>query len=174
MSQSQIQSPGLDPDSNQSTAASRQVMIEMRGVNKWYGTFHVLKDIDLQVRKGERIVVCGPSGSGKSTMIRCINRLEEHQRGDIVVNGVPLNNDLKNIDAIRREVGMVFQHFNLFPHLTVLQNCTLAPIWVRHTPQKEAEALAMQYLERVKIPHQAHKFPGQLSGGPWRSPAACA
>lgn len=140
-------------------------MIELRGVNKWYGTFHVLKDINLDVKKGERIVVCGPSGSGKSTMIRCINRLEEHQRGDIIVNGVPLNNDLKNIDAIRREVGMVFQHFNLFPHLTVLQNCTLAPIWVRHTPQKQAEALAMQYLERVKIPQQAHKFPGQLSGG---------
>jgi general L-amino acid transport system ATP-binding protein len=149
----------------QPQSAPRKTMIELRGVNKWYGTFHVLKDINLDVKKGERIVVCGPSGSGKSTMIRCINRLEEHQRGDIIVNGVPLNNDLKNIDAIRREVGMVFQHFNLFPHLTVLQNCTLAPIWVRHTPQKQAEALAMQYLERVKIPQQAHKFPGQLSGG---------
>lgn len=140
-------------------------MIELRGVNKWYGAFHVLKDVNLSVAKGERIVVCGPSGSGKSTMIRCINRLEEHQKGDIIVNGVPLNNDLKNIDAIRREVGMVFQHFNLFPHLTVLQNCTLAPIWVRQTPKKEAEKVAMQYLERVKIPHQAHKYPGQLSGG---------
>ncbi|MBU6951878.1 amino acid ABC transporter ATP-binding protein [Hahella sp. HN01] len=140
-------------------------MIHLRGVNKWYGKFHVLKDINLEVYKGERIVVCGPSGSGKSTMIRCINRLEEHQQGDIIVKDIPLTNDLKNIDSVRREVGMVFQHFNLFPHLTVLQNCTLAPIWVRKVPQKEAEATAMKYLEKVKIPHQAHKYPGQLSGG---------
>ncbi|WP_148212843.1 amino acid ABC transporter ATP-binding protein [Hahella chejuensis] len=140
-------------------------MIHLRGVNKWYGKFHVLKDINLEVYKGERIVVCGPSGSGKSTMIRCINRLEEHQQGDIIVKDIPLTNDLKNIDSVRREVGMVFQHFNLFPHLTVLQNCTLAPIWVRKVPQKEAEAAAMKYLEKVKIPHQAHKYPGQLSGG---------
>ncbi|WP_020409369.1 amino acid ABC transporter ATP-binding protein [Hahella ganghwensis] len=152
--------------SNQSNAAeSRSKMIQLKNVNKWYGTFHVLKDINLDVYKGERIVVCGPSGSGKSTMIRCINRLEEHQAGDIIVKDIPLTNDLKNIDSVRREVGMVFQHFNLFPHLTVLQNCTLAPIWVRKMPQKEAEEVAMNYLERVKIPHQAHKYPGQLSGG---------
>ncbi|WP_344803766.1 amino acid ABC transporter ATP-binding protein [Allohahella marinimesophila] len=140
-------------------------MIELRNVNKWYGSFHVLKDINISVRRGERIVICGPSGSGKSTCIRCINRLEEHQEGDIIVNGVPLTNDLKNIDTVRREVGMVFQHFNLFPHLTVLQNCTLAPIWVRKTPKKQAEEEAMKYLERVKIPQQALKYPGQLSGG---------
>ncbi|WP_416399455.1 amino acid ABC transporter ATP-binding protein [Allohahella sp. A8] len=140
-------------------------MIELRNVNKWYGSFHVLKDVNISVRRGERIVICGPSGSGKSTCIRCINRLEEHQEGDIIVNGVPLTNDLKNIDTVRREVGMVFQHFNLFPHLTVLQNCTLAPIWVRKTPKKQAEEEAMKYLERVKIPQQAHKYPGQLSGG---------
>ncbi len=142
-----------------------QVMIELKNVNKWYGAFHVLKDINLTVRKGERIVICGPSGSGKSTMIRCINRLEEHQKGDIIVDKVPLTNDLKNIESVRREVGMVFQHFNLFPHLTVLQNCTLAPIWVRKTSQKDAEANAMRFLERVKIPQQALKYPGQLSGG---------
>ncbi|MCP5209012.1 MAG: amino acid ABC transporter ATP-binding protein [Hahellaceae bacterium] len=140
-------------------------MIELKNVNKWYGAFHVLKDINLTVRKGERIVICGPSGSGKSTMIRCINRLEEHQKGDIIVDKVPLTNDLKNIESVRREVGMVFQHFNLFPHLTVLQNCTLAPIWVRKTSQKDAEANAMRFLERVKIPQQALKYPGQLSGG---------
>lgn len=140
-------------------------IISLKNVNKWYGEFHVLKDINLNVRMGERIVICGPSGSGKSTMIRCINHLEEHQEGDIVVDGVVLNNDLKNIGQIRKEVGMVFQHFNLFPHLTVLQNCTLAPIWVRKMPQKEAEAIAMKYLERVKIPDQANKYPGQLSGG---------
>lgn len=140
-------------------------IITLKNVNKWYGEFHVLKDINLNVKMGERIVICGPSGSGKSTMIRCINHLEEHQEGDIVVDGVVLNNDLKNIGQIRKEVGMVFQHFNLFPHLTVLQNCTLAPIWVRKMPQKEAEAVAMKYLERVKIPDQAHKYPGQLSGG---------
>ncbi|CAM3490257.1 amino acid ABC transporter ATP-binding protein [Parendozoicomonas haliclonae] len=142
-----------------------ETMIELTGVNKWYGDFHVLKDINLTVRKGERIVVCGPSGSGKSTMIRCINRLEEHQEGIINVNGVALTNDLKNIEHIRKDVGMVFQHFNLFPHLTVLENCTLAPIWVRKMPKKEAEEIAMKYLERVKIPDQANKYPGQLSGG---------
>ena len=140
-------------------------IITLKDVNKWYGEFHVLKDINLNVRQGEKIVICGPSGSGKSTMIRCINHLEEHQEGEIVVDGVPLNNDLKNISQVRKEVGMVFQHFNLFPHLTVLQNCTLAPIWVRKMPKKEAEAIAMKYLERVKIPDQALKYPGQLSGG---------
>jgi general L-amino acid transport system ATP-binding protein len=134
-------------------------------MHKWYGDFHVLKDINLTVMKGERIVVCGPSGSGKSTMIRCINRLEEHQRGTIIVDGIELTSDLKQIDQVRREVGMVFQHFNLFPHLTVLENLTLAPIWVRKLPQKEADEIAMQYLERVKIPEQALKYPGQLSGG---------
>ena len=141
------------------------VMISMEKVNKWYGTFHVLRDINLTVNKGERIVICGPSGSGKSTLIRCLNRLEEHQAGTITVQGITLNNDLKNIDEIRREVGMVFQHFNLFPHLTILENCTLAPIWVRRMPKAEAEEIAMKYLERVKIPEQAHKYPGQLSGG---------
>ncbi|KIH85103.1 ABC-type polar amino acid transport system, ATPase component [Pseudomonas batumici] len=137
----------------------------MQGVNKWYGQFHVLKDINLNVKQGERIVLCGPSGSGKSTTIRCLNRLEEHQQGRIVVDGVELTNDLKQIEAIRREVGMVFQHFNLFPHLTILQNCTLAPMWVRNMPKREAEEIAMHYLKRVRIPEQAHKFPGQLSGG---------
>ncbi|PTD97834.1 amino acid ABC transporter ATP-binding protein [Pseudothauera lacus] len=140
-------------------------MIRMEGVNKWYGEFHVLKDINLAVRQGERIVLCGPSGSGKSTTIRCLNRLEEHQAGTIVVDGVELTSDLKHIEAIRREVGMVFQHFNLFPHLTVLQNCTLAPMWVRNMPKREAEEVAMHYLERVRIPEQALKYPGQLSGG---------
>jgi len=139
--------------------------ILIREMHKWFGDFHVLRDINLDVKSGERIVVCGPSGSGKSTMIRCINRLEEHQKGDIIVDGVELTNDLKNIEAVRREVGMVFQHFNLFPHLTVLENCTLAPIWVRKQPKAEADAIAMQYLERVKIPEQALKYPGQLSGG---------
>jgi len=140
-------------------------MIELRNVNKWYGDFHVLKDINIEVRKGERVVVCGPSGSGKSTMIRCINRLEEHQKGQIFVDGIELTGDVKHVEAIRREVGMVFQQFNLFPHLTVLQNLTLAPIWVRKMPKKEAEELAMQLLVRVKIPEQANKYPGQLSGG---------
>ena len=139
--------------------------IELEGLNKWYGAVHVLRDINLNVAERERIVICGPSGSGKSTLIRCINRLEEHQEGRIVVDGTRLTNDLKNIDAVRREVGMVFQSFNLFPHLTVLENCTLAPIWVRKTPKAEAEAVAMEYLERVKIPEQADKYPGQLSGG---------
>ena len=140
-------------------------VIEIAGLHKWYGEFHVLKDINLDVYKGERIVICGPSGSGKSTLIRCINRLEVHQQGRIVVDGTELTDDLKNIDNVRREVGMLFQHFNLFPHLTVLENCTLAPIWVRKTPKREAEETAMRYLERVHIPQQAHKYPGQLSGG---------
>ena len=144
---------------------SGQVMIEIEAVHKWYGTFHVLKDINLTVQKGERIVICGPSGSGKSTTIRCINRLEEYQHGRIVVDGHELSNDVKQIEQIRREVGMVFQHFNLFPHLTVLENCVLAPIWVRKLPRKQAEDIAMRYLERVKIPEQAKKYPGQLSGG---------
>ncbi len=144
---------------------SGQPMIELTNVNKWYGDFHVLTDINLKVAKGERIVICGPSGSGKSTMIRCINRLEEHQAGTIIVDGIELANDVKKIEAIRRDVGMVFQHFNLFPHLTVLENLTLAPIWVRKTPKAEAEATAMKYLERVRIPDQANKYPGQLSGG---------
>ena len=140
-------------------------IIEITGLNKWFGPFHVLRDINLTVGQRERIVVCGPSGSGKSTLIRCINRLEDHQEGRIVVDGTELTHDLKNIDAIRREVGMVFQSFNLFPHLTVLENCTLAPIWVRKTPKSEAETFAMELLERVKIPEQAAKYPGQLSGG---------
>ena len=145
--------------------AEPQGIIQMLGVNKWYGQFHVLKDINLTVQPGERIVLCGPSGSGKSTTIRCLNRLEEHQQGRIVVDGVELTNDLKQIESVRREVGMVFQHFNLFPHLSILQNCTLAPMWVRKMPKREAEAIAMHYLERVRIPEQAHKYPGQLSGG---------
>ncbi|HDS4661511.1 TPA: amino acid ABC transporter ATP-binding protein [Escherichia coli] len=140
-------------------------MITLENVNKWYGQFHVLKNINLTVQPGERIVLCGPSGSGKSTTIRCINHLEEHQQGRIVVDGIELNEDIRNIERVRQEVGMVFQHFNLFPHLTVLQNCTLAPIWVRKMPKKEAEALAMHYLERVRIAEHAQKFPGQISGG---------
>ncbi|MDZ4735808.1 MAG: amino acid ABC transporter ATP-binding protein [Rhodospirillaceae bacterium] len=140
-------------------------MIQMIGVHKWFGQFHVLRNIDLTVHRGERIVICGPSGSGKSTLIRCINRLEEHQKGRIIVDGIELTNDLKHIEQVRREVGMVFQHFNLFPHLTVLDNLTLAPIWVRKMPKRDAEQAATQYLERVKIPEQAHKYPGQLSGG---------
>lgn len=143
----------------------KEKMIEIIKMNKWYGDFHVLRDIDLTVHKGERIVVCGPSGSGKSTMIRCVNRLEEHQEGRIIVEDVELTNDVKNIEIIRREVGMVFQHFNLFPHLTVLENCVLAPIWVRKEPRKVAEERALSLLERVKIPDQAKKFPNQLSGG---------
>ena len=142
-----------------------KAIIEFKDVNKWYGDFHVLKNIDFSIKKGERIVVCGPSGSGKSTMTRCINRLEEHQKGSIIVDGIEMNDNLKNIEAIRKDVGMVFQHFNLFPHLTILENLTLAPIWVRKMPKKEAEEMAMHYLERVKIANQANKFPGQLSGG---------
>ena len=144
---------------------SDEVAIQITKMNKWYGAFHVLRDIDMTVQRGERIVIAGPSGSGKSTLIRCINRLEEHQQGDIIVDGIELTSDLKNIDKIRREVGMCFQHFNLFPHLSVLENLTLAPMWVRNTPKKEAEETAMHYLEKVKIPEQADKFPGQLSGG---------
>jgi general L-amino acid transport system ATP-binding protein len=144
---------------------SSGAMIQLDQVNKWYGQFHVLRNVNLAVGKGQKVVVCGPSGSGKSTMIRCINRLEEHQQGRIVVDGIELTSDVKNVDAIRREVGMVFQHFNLFPHLTVLENLTLAPIWVRKTPKAEAEETARHYLERVRIPEQAEKYPGQLSGG---------
>jgi general L-amino acid transport system ATP-binding protein len=146
-------------------ATRNAVAVEMAGVHKWFGEFHALDGIDLTVRRGERVVVCGPSGSGKSTMIRCINGLEMHQQGRVVVDGVELTDNLKRIDEVRREVGMVFQSLNLFPHLTVLENCTLAPIWVRRMPRREAEAIAMQYLERVRIPEQAGKYPGQLSGG---------
>jgi general L-amino acid transport system ATP-binding protein len=144
---------------------SDKIAVEITKMNKWFGTFHVLRDIDLTVHQGERIVIAGPSGSGKSTLIRCINALEEHQRGKIIVDGTELSNDVKNIDRIRSEVGMVFQHFNLFPHLTILENCTLAPIWVRKTPKREAEDTAMHFLTKVKIPEQADKYPGQLSGG---------
>ena len=140
-------------------------LIQMHNANKWYDKFHVLRDINLEVAAGERIVICGPSGSGKSTLIRCLNRLEEHQQGDIIIDGMALTGDIKGVEAIRREVGMVFQHFNLFPHLTVLENLTLGPIWVLKTPKAQAEQEAMIYLERVKIPEQANKFPGQLSGG---------
>lgn len=146
-------------------SAAAAPMIELLDVHKWYGEFHVLQGIQLSVNKGERIVVCGPSGSGKSTMIRCINRLEEHQRGQIIVDGIELTSNVKNIETVRREVGMVFQHFNLFPHLTVLENCILAPIWVRKLPRQAAIEVAMHYLQRVRIPDQAHKYPGQLSGG---------
>ena len=154
-----------ESQSQLASAASSEVIIELNKVNKWYGDFHVLKDIDLVVHTGERIVVCGPSGSGKSTLIRCINRLEEHQQGTIVVDNMTLDKNLKNIDHIRSEVGMVFQSFNLFPHLTVLENLTLGPIWTRKTPKADAQEAAMKYLTRVKIPEQAHKYPGQLSGG---------
>ena len=144
---------------------SDEVAIGIQGMNKWFGSFHVLRDIDLTVNRGERIVVCGPSGSGKSTLIRCVNALEEHQSGQIIVDGTELTSDIKNIDKIRSEVGMLFQHFNLFPHLTILENCTLAQIWVRKIPQREAEETAMHFLTKVKIPEQADKYPGQLSGG---------
>jgi len=144
---------------------TRELAVEISQLDKWYGSFQVLRGVDLQVRKGERIVIAGPSGSGKSTLIRCINRLEHHQSGRIVVDGIELTNDTRNIDEIRREVGMVFQNFNLFPHLTILENCTLAPRWVRGLRRKEAEAIAMRFLERVKIPEQANKYPSQLSGG---------
>ena len=144
---------------------SDKVMIEMKGVSKWFGDFHVLKNVDLTVNEGERIVIAGPSGSGKSTLIRCINHLEPHDEGNIIIDGVELTEDLKRIDEVRREVGMVFQQFNLFPHMTVLENCTLAPLWVRKMPEKEARDLAMKFLERVRIPEQASKYPGQLSGG---------
>ncbi len=145
--------------------AAPKLIIEVNSMHKWYADFHVLSDINLKVELGERIVICGPSGSGKSTLIRCINRLEEHQRGQIIVNGTELTNDIKNIEKVRTEVGMVFQHFNLFPHLTIIENLTLGPIWVRKTPKKEAEEMAMMYLEKVHIAEQAKKFPGQLSGG---------
>ncbi|ODT15480.1 MAG: ABC transporter ATP-binding protein [Kaistia sp. SCN 65-12] len=158
-----IDAPLVPPPSLK--VSSTDVAVEMVDVNKWYGEFHVLRDINLTVMRGERIVICGPSGSGKSTLIRCINRLEEHQKGKIVVDGKELTNDLRKIDEVRREVGMVFQHFNLFPHLTILENCTLAPINVRKMPKREAEEIAMHYLSRVKIPEQANKYPGQLSGG---------
>jgi general L-amino acid transport system ATP-binding protein len=147
------------------TPVQNETAIQLIEMNKWYGDFHVLRNVNLNVKRGEKIVICGPSGSGKSTTIRCINRLEEHQTGKIIVDGVELTNDLKKIDEIRRDVGMVFQHFNLFPHLTILENCTLAPIWVKKMAKKDAEEVAMHYLKRVKIPEQANKFPGQLSGG---------
>ena len=153
------------PEPQGMQVSETDVAIEIIGMHKWFGDFHVLRDIDLKVMRGERIVIAGPSGSGKSTLIRCINRLEEHQKGQIIVNGTELTSDLKRVDDVRREVGMVFQHFNLFPHLTILQNLTLAPIWVRGVPKAQAEEAAMMYLERVKIPEQALKFPGQLSGG---------
>ena len=145
--------------------AGEKTVIEIINMHKWYGDFHVLNNINLNVKKSERIVVCGPSGSGKSTLIRCINRLEEHQKGKIIVEGIELTKDLKNIEKVRSEVGMVFQHFNLFPHLTIVENLTIGPIWVRKTPKKEAEEIAMYYLEKVQIAEQAAKFPGQLSGG---------
>ena len=150
---------------NNESDLTGDVIIEITEMHKWFGDFHVLQDINLTVKKQERIVICGPSGSGKSTLIRCINRLEEHQRGKIVVDGMELTNDLKNIEKIRAEVGMVFQHFNLFPHLTIVENLTLGPIWVRKVPKKEAEETAMYNLEKVQIADQAKKYPGQLSGG---------
>jgi general L-amino acid transport system ATP-binding protein len=156
-----MDSPTAEPASQ----TPSEPIIEMTGVHKWFGDLHVLNDINVSVNKGERIVICGPSGSGKSTLIRCINRLEEHQRGRIVVDKIELTNDIKNIERVRTEVGMVFQHFNLFPHLTILQNLTLGPIWVRKFPRAEAEAMAMYFLEKVHIAEQAKKFPGQLSGG---------
>jgi general L-amino acid transport system ATP-binding protein len=148
-----------------SSNSNTEDVIVIENLNTWYGNFHVLRDINLRVKKGERIVICGPSGSGKSTMIRCINRLEEFQEGSLVVDGVEMIEDVKNIETIRKDVGMVFQHFNLFPHLTILENLTLGPIWVQKKPKAEAEEIAMKYLERVKIPDQANKYPGQLSGG---------
>ncbi|EEE44518.1 MAG: amino acid ABC transporter ATP-binding protein [Labrenzia sp.] len=165
MTENALRDDDLAADRTKMKVSDTDVAIEIKNMNKWYGDFHVLRDINLRVMSGERIVICGPSGSGKSTMIRCINRLEEHQAGQIIVEGTELTDDLKKIDEIRREVGMCFQHFNLFPHLTILENCTLAPIWVRKMPKKEAEEVAMHYLERVKIPEQALKYPGQLSGG---------
>jgi len=156
----------MNPEKNQKIDISTEdTVIEIINMHKWYGDFHVLQNINLNVKKRERIVVCGPSGSGKSTLIRCINRLEEHQKGQIIVDGIELTKDLKNIEKVRSEVGMVFQHFNLFPHLTILENLTIGPIWVRKTPKKEAEEIAMVYLEKVQIAEQAAKFPGQLSGG---------
>ncbi len=155
----------MAPEAAEEDTTDNETMIEITGLHKWYGEFHVLNGIDLTVQQKERIVICGPSGSGKSTLIRCINRLEEHQKGSIVVEGIELTNNVKNIEKIRADVGMVFQHFNLFPHLTILENLSLGPIWVRKTPKKKAEEMAMYYLEKVQIAEQAHKFPGQLSGG---------
>jgi general L-amino acid transport system ATP-binding protein len=157
--------PATEAATSAITELRTDVAVEMTDVSKWFGSFQALKKINLTVAKGERIVICGPSGSGKSTLIRCINRLEEHEEGRIIVDGIELTNDNRRIDEVRREVGMVFQHFNLFPHLTVLENCTLAPIRVRKIARKDAEATAMKYLQRVKIPEQAGKYPGQLSGG---------
>ncbi len=154
-----------DLNSIEETTLPNEAIIEIKGMHKWFGEFHVLKDINLTVQKKERIVICGPSGSGKSTLIRCINRLEEHQRGQIVVDGIELTNDIKGIEKVRTEVGMVFQHFNLFPHLTIVENLTLGPMWVRKVPKKKAEEMAMYYLEKVQIAEQADKYPGQLSGG---------
>ena len=144
---------------------SEKRIIEINHLDKYFGDFHVLKNINLSVAAGEKIVICGPSGSGKSTLIRCINHLEKHEGGEIIVDGIPLDDKIKNIDHIRSEVGMVFQQFNLFPHMTVLENCIVAPVWVKSVPRAEAEALALKYLERVRIPDQADKYPGQLSGG---------
>ena len=153
------------PEDSSATISRPEVAVEVIGLNKWYGDFHVLRDINLKVMRGERIVICGPSGGGKSTLLRCVNRLEDWQNGRVVVDGIELTDDPKQVLAVRRDVGMVFQHFNLFPHLTVLENCTLAPIWVRHMPKHDAEEIAMNYLARVKIPEQAHKYPARLSGG---------
>ncbi|OMH25928.1 amino acid ABC transporter ATP-binding protein [Motiliproteus sp. MSK22-1] len=146
-------------------ASAEDILIHINNVNKWYGDFHVLKDINLDVKKGEKIIICGPSGSGKSTAIRCMNRLEKYQSGEILIDGILLDDNVKNLEAVRKEVAMVFQHFNLFPHMTILDNLTLAPRLVNKMPRKDAEQMAMSYLERVKIPQQAHKYPGQLSGG---------
>ena len=155
----------IKPDTIAPSRAGGEVAVEIRGLYKWFGEFNVLRDVSLTVRRGERIVICGPSGSGKSTVLRCINGLEPFQRGEVVVDGISLGNDLKRIAEVRREVGMVFQQFNLFPHLTVLENCTLAPIWVRKLPKKQADGIARHFLQRVRIPEQADKYPAQLSGG---------
>ncbi|WP_092223213.1 ATP-binding cassette domain-containing protein [Desulforhopalus singaporensis] len=152
-------------DTDKKSARDREEIIAISHLNKWFGDFHVLKDINMTVAKGEKVVVCGPSGSGKSTLIRCINRLETHQEGKIFVNGIELTNDVKRIDQVRREVGMLFQNFNLFPHMTVLENLTVSPVWIRKMPLAQARELAFQYLERVKIPDLAHKYPNQCSGG---------
>jgi general L-amino acid transport system ATP-binding protein len=155
----------MTADSDNKSASRPETAVEIVGLNKWYGEFHVLRDVNLKVTRGERIVICGPSGGGKSTLLRCINRLEDWQTGRVVVDGIELTDNPKQIVAVRRDVGMVFQQFNLFPHLTVLENCTLAPVWVRRMPKADAEALAMKYLERVRIPDQARKYPATLSGG---------
>jgi general L-amino acid transport system ATP-binding protein len=160
-----VESLAMEKRTEAATTAKTGPAVEIIGLHKWYGEFHALRDINLTVARGERIVICGPSGGGKSTLLRCINRLEDWQRGRIVVDGIELTDDPKHIVAVRRDVGMVFQHFNLFPHLTVLENCTLAPIWVRRMPKKDAEDIAMRYLARVKIPEQAQKYPARLSGG---------